>query len=216
MLRLATSLLLAATGGWLVWGGIDVTRYVLAAAKLDAETRPADTELDAADAAALRRAFTRLAGSTALRAAALEQIVEVDMAARAPSADLRASLATLLAAQPTVGAYWLTLAQSEVAAGVAPQQVEQTFVMSKLTTPLEGSIMYERITLGLALWPLLSDDAHEDIARDILDLTPYLTANLFGRFIRAAGALTGENKAELRRVLSGWGADAMADRLRLP
>ena len=73
----------------------------------------------------------------------------------------------LLSMHPLSPGNWLTLASQELTFGRPPSEWEHAVVMSSITGPNEGSVMWQRAMLGVLEWEQMSDDARR---RTIVDL----------------------------------------------
>jgi hypothetical protein len=115
------------------------------------------------------------------------------------------TLARLLALRPMSSKDWLQLAVMRLVAGEPQKQVLAALLMSWVTGPNEGGLMWQRGVLGLSLWQALSPDARQrtiddlvgvmrvtpvgdgemSAAKDVLDMKPAEARSEIAELLRA-------------------------------
>jgi hypothetical protein len=160
----------------------------------------------------------RWMGVPGLAGAALETALKQEPAASGiDDAQKRVeTLAKLLALRPMSAKDWLQLVVMCLIAGEPQKQVLAALLMSSVTGPNEGGIMWQRGVLGLSLWQALPPDARQrtidDLAgvlrvtpvggremsavKNVLDMKPADTRSAIADLLRTKGV----TKADLDRM----------------
>jgi hypothetical protein len=117
------------------------------------------------------------------------------------------TLANLLAVRPMSSKDWLQFAVMRLVAGESQKRVVAALLMSSVTGPNEGGIMWQRGVFGLSLWQALPPDARQHTiddlagvmrvtpvgdsemgaAKDVLDTKPAETRAAIADLLRAEG-----------------------------
>jgi hypothetical protein len=160
----------------------------------------------------------RWMGVPGLAGAALETALKQKPAASGiDDAQKRAeTLAKSLAVRPLSSKDWLQLAVMRLMTGEPQKQVLAALLMSSVTGPNEGGVMWQRGVLGLSLWQALPPDARQrtidDLAgvfrvvpvgdgdmsaiKNVLDMKPAETRAAIADLLRAKGV----TEADLDRM----------------
>lgn len=109
-------------------------------------------------------------------------------------------LATLLSLRPLSSGSWLSLAEARLMTARPYKEVLSALLMSSLTGPNEGAIMWQRGTFGLLLWQLLPSDARTRTIRDLAGAL--LETSIGDGEIRVERNLLSMKSAETRAVIA--------------
>lgn len=146
--------------------------------------------------------FGRWIGVPGLTGAALEtSLAPTAGATDIDSARKRAeSLAALVSVRPMSSENWLSFAGARLVTGQSYKEVLSALLMSSVTGPNEGMVMWQRGIFGLLLWQALPPDARR---RTIGDLAGAIRGTSLGdREISVAKNVLSMKSAESRSVIA--------------
>ncbi len=106
-------------------------------------------------------------GVPGLAAEALESSWRRPGAAALPPVLREAQVSSLLAAHPMFAQAWLSLANERLALDRPKSQIDAAIMMSRITGPNEGQVMWQRGLFELARWDALSSEARDEAALDV-------------------------------------------------